>query len=98
MPYLEQSGLLPPTISGFRGHHSTETVLLSLLSDIYTAIDRSQVSLLALLDVSAAFDVVDHELFLQRLHLSFGIDGTTFKWIKSYLTDRTQMVILGITL
>ena len=60
--------------------------------------NAKEVSLLALFDVFAAFDVVDHELFLQRLHLSFGIDGTTFKWIKSYLTDRTQMVILGITL
>src|SRR6218665_2452935 len=68
VPYLEQSGLLPPTQSGFRGHHSTETVLLSLLSDIYTAIDRSQLSLLALFDVSAAFDMVDHEFLLQRLY------------------------------
>src|SRR6218665_1232858 len=64
---------------------------------IYTAIDRSQLSLFALLDVSAAFDVVDHELLLQRLQLSSGIDGTPFNWIKSYLTDRTQMVILGNT-
>src|SRR6218665_3854034 len=67
VPYLEQSGLIPPTQSGFRGHHSTETLLLSLLSDIYTAIDRSNLSLLALFDVSAAFDMVDHELLLQRL-------------------------------
>src|SRR6218665_477506 len=60
VPYLEQSGLLPPTQSGFKGHHSTETLLLALLSDIYTAIDRSNLSLLALFDVSAAFDMVDH--------------------------------------
>ena len=59
LPYLEKSGLLPPSQSGFRTHHSTETVLLSLLSDIYSAIDRSQLSLLALFDVSAAFDMVD---------------------------------------
>ena len=97
VPYLEQSGLLPPTQSGFRSHHSTETLLLSLLSDIYTAIDRSQLSLLALFDASAAFDMVDHELLLQRLHLSFGLCGTPFNWFKSYLTDRSQMVVLGNT-
>src|SRR6218665_1502395 len=97
VPYLEQSGFLPPTQSAFRVHHSSETVLLALLSDIYTAIDRSQLSLLALFDVSAAFDMVDHELLLQHLHLSFGIDGTPFNWIKSYLTARTQMVIPGNT-
>jgi len=75
MPYLEQSGLLSHTQSGFRGQHSTETLLLSLLSDMYTDIDRSQLSMLALFNVSAAFDMVDHELLLQRLHLSFGIDA-----------------------
>ena len=97
VPYLEQSGLLPPTQSGFRGHHSTETLLLALLSDIYTAIDRSNLSLLALFDVSAAFDMVDHELLLQRLHLSFGIDGTPLNWITSYLADCSQMVVMGNT-
>src|SRR6218665_3893799 len=72
-------------------------ILLSLLSDIYTAIDRSSLSLLALFDVSAAFDMVDHELLLQRLHLSFGIDGTPLNWIKSYLADSSQMVVMGNT-
>src|SRR6218665_2685749 len=58
LPYIEQSGLLPPSQPGFRAHHSTETVLLSLLSDIYSALDRSQLTLLALYDVSAAVDMV----------------------------------------
>src|ERR1043165_6942978 len=48
LPYLEQSGLLPARQSGFRAHHSTETALLSLLSDIYSAMDKSHVTLLAL--------------------------------------------------
>src|SRR6218665_3564377 len=56
LPYIEQSGLMPPSQSGFRAHHSTETVFLSLLSDIYSAVDRSQLTLLALYEVSAAFD------------------------------------------
>src|SRR5678815_2649434 len=95
LPYLEQSGLLPPRQSGFRAHHSTETVLLSLLSDIYSAVDRSQLTMLALFDVSAAFDMVDHDILLQRLETSFGIRGLPLLWLRSYLTGRTQMVICG---
>src|SRR6218665_639148 len=67
------------------------------LGYIYTAIDRSILSLLALFDVSAAFDMVGHELLLQRLHLSFGIDSTPLNWIKSYLADRSQMIVMGNT-
>ena len=87
--------ITPAAQSGFRGHHSTETALLSLLSDIYVAIDQSHLSLLALFDVSYAFDMVDHEILLQRLELSCGLSGILLLWFKSYLTDRTQMVVLG---
>ena len=67
LPFLEQSGLLPARQSGFRGHHSTETALLSLLSDIYSAMDNSKVTLLALFDVSSALYMVDHEILFRRL-------------------------------
>src|SRR6218665_184600 len=68
IPYLEQMGLLPPIQSGFRAnHHSTETALISLLSQIYMAIDHFHLSLLALFDVSFTFDMVNHEILLQRL-------------------------------
>jgi len=78
LPYLEQSGLLPTNQSGFRANHSTETALLSLLSEIYSALDRSELTLLALYDVSAAFDMVDHEILLQRLETSYGLKGLPF--------------------
>src|SRR6218665_808195 len=70
--YLETSNLLPGIQSGFLKGHSTETLLLRLLSDVYAAIDSSQLTLLALFDVSAAFDTVDHEILLKRLNVSFG--------------------------
>ena len=76
--------------SGFRPHHSTETALLSLLSDIYTAIDKSHVTLLALFDASSVFDMVDHEILLQRLETSFGLSGSPLNRFRSYLSDRSQ--------
>src|SRR6218665_4004080 len=68
--YLETNKLLPECQSGFRRGRSTETLLLHLLSDIYGAVDSSQLTLLALFDVSAAFDTVDHEILLKRLEIS----------------------------
>ena len=52
---------------------ATETALLKVLADIYGAIDRQQVTLLGLLDLSAAFDCVDHDILLRRLRHEFGI-------------------------
>ena len=95
LPYLESSGFLPSYQSGFRTNHSTETLLLSMLADILSAIDKSQVSLLALFDVSSAFDMVDHKILLQRLECSYGLKGTPLLWLRSYLTERTQMIISG---
>ena len=95
LPYLEQSGLLPSNQSGFRAHHSTETALLSLLSEIYSAVDRSELTLLALYDVSAAFDMVDHNILLQCLETSYGLQGLPLCWFRSYLSERTHMIISG---
>src|SRR6218665_3908906 len=91
LPYLKQSGFIPSMQSGYRVHHSTETALLSLLSDIYTAMDKSHVTLLALFDASSAFNMLDHEILLQRL------SGSPLSWFRSYLSDRSQMVVLGDT-
>ena len=52
------------------------------------AIDNGNLSLLTLLDISAAFDTIDHSV----LHTSFGIDGPPLKWVKSYLSNRHQKV------
>ena len=90
--YLCTAGLLPTLQSGFRPLHSTETALLCVLSDILAAVDRGDFAALVLLDLSAAFDTVDHDILLQRLQTSFGIRGTAVKWFQSYLTSRTQCV------
>jgi len=51
--------------------------------------------LLGLLDMSAAFDTVDHKILLERLEVSFGIKGQALAWLSSFLTDRTQVVAFG---
>jgi len=85
--YLSTSGLLPSCQSAYRKHHSTETAMLRFWSDIVATADQRQVTLLALLDMSAAFDCVDHDLLLRQLQLIFGITGTSLAWIRSFLSQ-----------
>src|SRR6218665_2189657 len=59
--------------------------------------DKSHVTFLALFDASSAFDMVDHEILLQRLETSFGLSGSPLNWFRSYLSDCSQMVVLGDT-
>jgi len=65
--YLTANDLWPSLQSGFRQFHSTETALLKILSDIYKAIDDRNIALLALLDVSAAFDTVGHSILFRTI-------------------------------
>ena len=93
--YLAANSLLPKLQSGFRRHHSTESALLRVLSDLFMATDEGEVSLLALLDVSAAFDTVDHSILLDRLSISYGVAGLALDWMWSFIVDRTQTVHYG---
>ncbi len=81
--------------SAYRPHHSTETALLLTLNNIYQAADHSQPTMLVSLDLSAAFDTIDHSLLLSRLHTSFGIRGLALSWLSSYLSNRSQLVRIG---
>ena len=72
--------------------HSTETALLRVHHDITYALDNNACVILLMLDLSAAFDVIDHDILFDRLQYSFGISGTALSWIRSYLTDRSQCV------
>ena len=90
--YLESSSLLPVYQSAYRANHSTETALLRLYSDLVAASDAGEISLLALLDLSAAFDTVDHDILLRRLSETFGLGGSVLGWLSSYLTDRSQSI------
>ena len=64
------------------------------MNEILRALDDGNISVFALLDLSAAFDTIDHKILLDRLENLYGISGTALSWFKSYLTGRTQMVTI----
>jgi len=78
-------------------NHSTETAVLKVLSDILFTIDDGNLSALALLDLSAAFGTVDHDILLRRLDISYRFDGTVSNWFGSYLIGRRPRVRIGST-
>uniref|UniRef100_A0A673XAH1 Reverse transcriptase domain-containing protein n=1 Tax=Salmo trutta TaxID=8032 RepID=A0A673XAH1_SALTR len=89
--YLSQNYLLDPNQSGFKTGHSTETALLCVTEALRTAKANSLSSALILLDLSAAFDTVNHQILLSTLS-KLGISGAAHSWIASYLTGRSYQV------
>mgnify|MGYP000509554728 CR=1 FL=1 len=96
--HMMENNLLQKYQSAYRPGHSTETALMKVQNDILCAVDKQRVVLLVLLDLSAAFDTVDHCILLKRLSSSIGISGTALSWLTSYLQKRTQCVVInGVT-
>ena len=87
---LQENNFSNPFQSAYRAGHSTETVLLCIVNDILSALDNDNISVLLLLDLSAAFDTIDHQILLSRLNSVFGIQSTALQWFHSYLSDRYQ--------
>ncbi len=81
--------------SGFRSKYSTETALLKVHNDLMLAADSGKGAILILLDLTAAFDTIDHDILLNRLSQWVGIRGNALKWFCSYLKDRSSVVQLG---
>ena len=73
-----------------------ETALLKVKADLLDAMDGKEVVCLILLDLSAAFDTVSHEILLNCLHHRFGIAGTALAWVRDYLSNRTQRVSVKV--
>ena len=90
--HIIQNDLFEPLRSAYKEGHSTETALLKVQNDLLVAMDNQRVSILVLLDLSAAFDIVNHRLLLKRLNDRCGEVGDVLKWFDSYLTDRSQTV------
>ena len=92
LAHLNKCSLLPRLQSAYRAFHSTETAVLKVLSDMLLAIDAGDLSALVLLDLSAAFDTVDHDILIRRLQTSYGLSGSVLLWVRSYLVPRYQSV------
>ena len=91
--HVDKHKLLPDLQSAYRANHSTDTAVLKVLSDILMAIDKGDLAMLVMLDLSAAFDSVDQSILLCRhIHIYTDWNSTVLKWFSSYLDHRTQFV------
>ena len=93
--YIQHNNLHSEFQSAYRKHHSIETALLRVHNDLAIAIDAHYDAVLILLDLSAAFDTLDHSILLNRLCQRYGFTGDAFSWLKSYLQQRSQVVTIG---
>ncbi len=94
-PFLEKNDICEDFQSGFRPSHSTETALIRVTNNLLLSSDRGCISLIVLLDLSAAFDTIGHNILLNRLENFVGISGRALAWFKSYLSDLYQFVAVN---
>jgi hypothetical protein len=89
--YIERSQLLYKYQYGFRKNHSTEHALIELVDQIRLNMDKKQMTCGIFIDLSKAFDTVNHQILLAKLE-NYGIRGKALDLLKSYLSDRKQYV------
>lgn len=93
--YLTINSISEKFQSGFKSCHSTESALLRVLNDIMLITDTGRSMALVLLDLSSAFDLVDHNTLISRLETCVGLRGTVLQWFHSYLTNMRYIVSIG---
>ena len=89
--YLENNYLMEPYQSAYRKHYSTETALNIITDTLYKSLDSSHCAQLLLLDLSSAFDTLNHNILIERFK-ELGIEGSSLSWLTSFLNDRTSSV------
>uniref|UniRef100_A0A3Q1FPB8 Reverse transcriptase domain-containing protein n=1 Tax=Acanthochromis polyacanthus TaxID=80966 RepID=A0A3Q1FPB8_9TELE len=93
--FLNCNDIVKKLYFGFQAKHSTESALTKVVNDLRPNMDVKKLSVLVLLDLSTAFDTVDHKTLLNRLHIMVRLSGTVFSWFKSYLTGREFFISMG---
>ena len=91
LSHLAQNDLNEMFQSAYRKHHSTETAILRVCNDFLEGAEDRKINLLVFLDLSAAFDTIDHNILIKRLECSFGVKGTALKWFASYRTQSVKV-------
>ena len=97
-PQLNKDKSFSSYNSAYKANFSTETLLTKVLSDIFSCMDKQQIVLLVLLDLSAAFDSVSHLKLKNILKYKFNINNNCINWINSYLTDHHQQIKVNLSL
>ena len=90
--HIKRHRLLPVRQSAYRPFHSTETAVISIHNDMIGVVDQGDIGALVLLDLSAAFDTVDHSILMDVLRRQFGIDGSALSWMAEFFGNRRQVV------
>lgn len=90
--HLEAIDSIPKHQSAYRSGHNTETALLKIVNDLLLSVDSGEVKVLCLLDLSVAFDTVEHQMLLTRLHGRFGVVGNALNWFQSHSHGRSYSV------
>ena len=93
--HLTANSLNSTSQFGYKKNHSVETLMLKLVDDILVAVDKKFGVVMLIVDLSAAFDTVDHSLRMKILNEKYQISGSALKWINSFLSDRSQRVKVG---
>ena len=91
MNFIEKHKILTESQFGFRKNRSTELAIMELTEKISRAIDKGEYTIGIFLDLSKAFDTIDHRILVQKLE-HYGIRGITQKWFQDYLNNRKQVV------
>ena len=96
--HMSECNLCVPNQSAYKPNHSVETALVCVQNNILCVMDNQNIVIMLLLDLSAAFETVDHNVMLHRPSHDVGVGQTALNWFKSYVSDRVQVVhINGFT-
>lgn len=93
--HVNQNNLLPKNQSAYRKYHSCESALLRLVNDLLNSMEKQEVAVLISIDLSAAFDTVDHNILIDVLQAQYGVSETALQWMDSYLRPRTCKINIG---
>ena len=93
--HMDINNLHMPQQAAYKKHNSTETLLIRIVNDLIIASDEKSCTVVMLLDLSAAFDTVDHTKLITILEKEIGVSGTALNWFRSFLSGRAQKVKIG---